>query len=142
MSLHKNNETIMKAFERLKSRKDEAVISGMYALLDAGLDYLHEAHESWMHHENETNTLGWALIHHGQVMEAVSQAKGEWTPGGDAVVRLREIAAEVPHDAFVGVILSDMANGWYRLDWEMGFLEYSATEVKNNFRRFFKPIAR
>ena len=136
----RNRTVIEKAFARLRQRKESAIADGMYGLLNAALDYLHEAHEGWMHHENESDTLGWALIHNGRILEAVSQSKGEWTPHGDALGRLQEIAGSVPSNAWVGVVLSDMANNWYRVDWEMEFLARSADEVRANFNQFFKPI--
>ena len=136
-----NKSVIYRAFARLRKSEEAVIREGMYGLLDAALEWLHEAHEEWMHHENENDTLGWALIHDGNIVEAVSQSKGEWTPNGDALGRLQAIASEVPSGAWTGVVLSDMANNWYRVDWEMGFLTYSKDEVKSHFHQFFKPIA-
>lgn len=141
MSYERNKSVIYKAFARLNKSEEAVIKNGMYGLLNAALEWLHEAHDEWMHHENESDTLGWALIHDGQVLEAVSQSKGEWTARGDALGRLQRIASEVPSGAWVGVVLSDMANNWYRVDWEMGFLSYSADEVKSHFHDFFKPVA-
>ena len=135
-----NNNVISKAFSRLKANEEEIVKKGMYGLLEAGLEYLNDAHEVWMHHENEADTLGWALIHDGEILEIVSQVKGEPTPYGNAIGRLQEIASGVT-DGWVGIILSDMTNDWYRVDWEMGFLFQSADEVRNHFSEFFKPIS-
>ena len=138
-----NKAVIDRAFNKLRKSEDEAITNGMYGLLNAGLEYLHEAHDMHrpgMYHEMEDNTLGWALIHNGKVLEVVSQSKGEWTPHGDAIGRLQALAAETPKDAWVGIILSDMANNWYRVDYEMGFLAYSADEVMEHFHEFFKPI--
>ena len=42
---------------------------------------------------------------------------------------------------WVGIVLSDMANNWYRVDWEYDYLAYSADMVKSHFNNFFKPIA-
>ena len=139
----RNKATIDKAFNRFINREEAIITDGMYGLLNAGLEYLHEAHDMHrpgMYHETENDTIGWALIHNGKILEVVSQSKGEWTPHGDAVGRLQAIAAEVPLGAWVGIILSDMANNWYRVDYEMDFLGYSADEVREHFHEFFKPI--
>lgn len=140
---NRNKATIDKAFNRFINREEALITDGMYGLLNAGLEYLHEAHEMHrpgMAHETESDTLGWALIHNGKILEVVSQSKGEWTPHGDAIGRLQALAAETPMGAWVGIILSDMANNWYRVDYEMSFLGYSADEVRDHFHEFFKPI--
>ena len=137
-----NDKVIDRAFTRLVKSEDSIVRDGMYALLCAGLEYLHEAHDPDLHHENESDTLGWALIHDGAVLEAVSQSMGPWTPHGDALGKLMSIVSEMPSTGWSGVVLSDMANDWYRVDWEMDFLTSSAEQVKANFRNFFKPVTK
>ena len=138
--LESNNSTIDRAFARLSASKEKAISDGMYLLLDAALDYLHEAHADTMHHENESNTLGWALIHNGTIVDAVSQAKGEFTPRGDVLDKLQQIASGVTRNGWVGIVASDVENGWYRVDWEMGYLLNSANRVRANFHKFFKKI--
>lgn len=137
-----NNSVIERAFSRMLQHEDEIIRNGMYGILDAGLDYLHEAH-GLLHpgerHEHENDTLGWALVKDGQIVEAVSQSKGEWTPYGDALRRLGDIARG--KKGWIGIVLSDMANNWYRVDWENDYLSYSADMVKDHFNDFFKPIA-
>lgn len=138
----RNRSVIEKAFARLRKSEEEIIRNGMYGLLNAGLDYLHEAHgqiHPGERHEHENDTLGWALVHDGNIIEVVSQAKGEFTPYGDALGRLEEIARETK--GWVGIVLSDMANNWYRVDWEYDYLSYSADMVKSRFNNFFKPIA-
>ena len=137
-----NVKTIREAFKNFVKNKDRVIEAGMCRLLDAALDYLHDAHEmqrEGLHHENESNTLGWALVHNGQIVEAVSQSKGPYTPKGDALKSLEEIASTFS-TGWVGIVLSDMKNGWYRVDWEVKFLNYSSQMTAQTFDDYFKPI--
>lgn len=138
-----NARRFRQGFARLQMRKDETIERAMYQILDKALDALHEAHESHgpgMHHEEENDTLGWCLVHNGQVIEAVSQAKGKWTPRGRALARLQEVVAEGPRLGWYGIVLSDMANDWYRVDYEIQFLHESASSVIENFHQYFRKV--
>lgn len=113
----------------------------MKQMLNAALGFLHDAHNMFranLHHENESNTLGWALIHNGQIVKAVSQNKGPITPHGDVLAKLNAIAAG--RSGWSGVVMSDMENKWYRADWEEGFLEYSRELTAQTFMEYFKAI--
>lgn len=138
-----NERVIDNAVAKFKERANKALMDGMYGLMNAALDYLHEAHELYkpdMAHESESNTLGWALVYNGKVMEVVAQDKGPWTPKGDALGRLEMVVSGVRSTGWVGIVLSDMANDWYNIDLEMQFLNYSIDEVKTHFHDFFKPV--
>jgi len=138
-----NERVIDNAVAKFKERANKALMDGMYGLMNAALDYLHEAHELYkpdMAHESEANTLGWALVYNGKVMEVVAQDKGPWTPKGDALGRLEMVVSGVRSTGWVGIVLSDMANDWYNIDLEMHFLNYSIDEVKTHFHDFFKPV--
>ena len=140
-----NVSTIENAFRRLTARKDETVGSCLCALMDAALDALHEAHEKMRtghNHESESNTLGWCVIHGGEIVMAASQSKGPFTPAGDVLMQLRMAVSDMPKTGWCGILMSDMANEWYRVDWEIDFMTYSAETVKRDFRKIFRPIAR
>lgn len=136
-----NDQVISRSIANLKQRKDELVKAGMYRLLEAGLSYLQDAHDNGMKHENEADTLGWVLIHNGEIVEAVSQARGPYTPKGDVLGRLEEMVSSMPRLGWCGIVMSDMANDWYRVDWEMSFLQTSVDRVKAEFGMFFKKVA-
>lgn len=138
----RNTAAINRGFKKLTEAKEKIVERGMTRLLDAALDYLHEAHENFrkdLRHEHEENTLGWALFHDGGLRMAVSQQKGELTPRGDALARLQALSSEHPK-GWVGVVLSDMANEWYKVEWEEDFLRFSAENTKAVFLECFKPL--
>ena len=144
MSFAENKLTISRAFTRFKRRKEEICEKGMYDLLNAALKYLDEAHDLLgggivYRHQTEDNTLGWALIRDGQIVEAVAHNGGKLTPYGDVLGRLQSIVSSFP-EGYCGVVMSDMANSWYRWDWEQNFLSYSADNIKEEFFNFFKPI--
>ena len=138
----KNEKAILRGVNRLKANKEAMCEQGLYAMLMAGLDYLEEAH-GLLHpgerHIGENDTLGWAIIHDGKIVEVVSQSKGAWTPRGDALGRLEQMASSL-RSGWCGIIMSDVANSWYRLDWENDYLNYSAMNVKDRFHTYFKSI--
>lgn len=135
-----NARRLRQGFARLQMRKDETIERAMYQILDKALDALHEAHDPDMKHEQENDTLGWCLVHNGRIIEAVSQAKGQWTPNGRALNRLQEVVAEGPRLGWYGIVLSDMANDWYRVDYEIQFLHESASSVIENFHHYFRKV--
>ena len=137
----RNRSVIEKAFARLQRSEEDVIRNGMYGLLNAGLHYLEEAH-GLLHggekHKEENNTLGWALVHDGNILEVASHSGEEWTPYGYALHKLEDIAAQTK--GWVGIILSDMANDWYRVDYEFDYLAYSADRVQEHFNDYFKRI--
>lgn len=136
-----NISAIRRGMEKLRKNKDRVVELGMYNLLNAALDYLHDAHENFradLRHENESNTLGWALVHNGQIVEAVSQSKGPLTPRGDVLAKLQAIASGTT--GWIGIVMSDVENGWYRLDWEADFLNYSRELTAQSFKECFQTV--
>ena len=138
----RNRSVIDKAFARLQRSEEDVIRNGMYGLLNAGLHYLNEAHgliHSGMYHVGEKDTLGWALVHDGQILEVVAHDGRKWTPYGDALHRLEDIARQF-NKGWVGIVLSDMANNWYRVDYEYDYLAYSVDRIEEHFHDFFKPI--
>lgn len=141
MGLKENNaRRLRQGFALLQMKKDGTIERAMYHILDKALDALHEAHAPDMRHEQENDTLGWCLVHNGRIIEAVSQAKGQWTPKGRALTRLQEVVAEGPRLGWYGIVLSDMANDWYRVDYEIQFLHKSVSSVIENFHQYFHKV--
>lgn len=138
-----NSAVIDKAFARLCKSEETVALNGMHGLLLAGLGYLEEAHgliHGGERHTEENDTLGYALVHDGNILEVVSHSGKEWTPNGNAIQRLEQVASR-SRKGWVGIILSDMTNDWYRVDYEMDYLAYSADNIREHFHDFFKPIA-
>lgn len=133
-------------FSQLSLGKDARIERIMYDVLDKALDVLLEAHDDkdnkagkGMHHANESDTLGWALIHNGSVVEAVSQLRGKLTDAS-ALNTLQELVKKCPKQGWCGIVCSDMVNGWYRVDWEIDFLNQSAESVISNMHKHFHKL--
>lgn len=137
-----NRATIKRGFRWLEKSEGEIVKKGMVALAEAGLSYLvdaHRQHAANMMHTTEDDTLAYAVAHDGVIVSAGSHngSGGEDMPG-DAINKARALLTGT--SGWVAIILSEM-EGWYRLDYENGFLQYSADEIRANFNQFFKPVA-
>ena len=136
----KNQKTIATAFARFQRTEEEIVRNGMIRLAQAGLAFLVEAHEQFqpgLYHPEEDDTLAYAVAEDGVIVESGSY-NGE---GGDIPGDARNKAVKLLSGTrgWVAVILSEM-EGWYRVDWEMDFLQLSADEVRANFHKFFKKV--
>lgn len=138
----KNENVIRNAFDRFSKNAENVIREGMRAMARAGLDYLIEAHilhDSIMLHTSETDTLGYAFGHDGLLIESGSHKGGDYDLPGSAQEEAEAILSGTK--GWVIIILSDM-EGWYRVDYEMDFLGYSAETIRRNFKDFFKPVAR
>lgn len=133
----KNKSVIRTAFSRLRAESDATVLEGMKRLTEAGLEYLLDAHDGGLHHPNENDTLAAVLAHDGQVVATIPHGGDDDLPGSASTEAARLLRGT---SGWIAIILSDMTNQWYRVDWEIDFLTYSADEIKANFQSFFKPI--
>lgn len=137
--LAKNKAVIRSAFSRLRADSDAIILDGMKSLTEAGLDYLLEAHERDMHHPNENDTIAAILAHDGQVVAKFPHEGSDDFPGSASAEAERLLRGT---SGWIVIVLSDMTMQWYRVDWEIDFLTYSADEIKANFQSFFKPITK
>ena len=137
--LAKNRAVIRSAFSRLRSESDATILAGMTRMTEAGLEYLLEAHDSGMHHPNENDTLAAILAHDGQVVAKFPHEGSDDFPGSASAEAARLLRGT---SGWIVIILSDMVMQWYRVDYEIAFLTYSADEIKANFHSFFKPITK
>lgn len=141
-----NDKLIQKGFTSLLVTKDDHIERVMVEVLDEALDELkmcHYDHPIAHHHVEETDTLGWALVHNGNVVKAVAHDGGIVT-SASALRTLREIVSECSHIGWYGIVCSDVTNNryrvWYRLDWEMSFLNYTASYTEHNILQYLKKI--
>lgn len=137
-----NRRVIHTAFTRLGRDADAIILDGMTRVAQAGLEYLlgaHDDHSPWMNHPIENDTLASVVAHNGEVVASFPHDGGEGDLPGNASDEAKRILRGT--SGWVAIIHSDM-KGWYRVDYELAFLAISADEVKANFNRFFKPIAK
>ena len=135
-----NRQVIQKSLARMLASEQERALAAMCKVAEAGLQYLldaHDAHEMFMSHTQETDTIGYAVAHNGSIVATRAHDGGGDDLPGSAVDEATRVLAGT--SGWVAVILSDM-QGWYRVDYETQFLFYSADMVKENFRRFFKQV--
>lgn len=143
MSYEQNNITkINRGFTVLADAMSRIISEGMERVGERSLDFLLRGHEvkhdgvAWRH-PSESDTLGYAVIHDGEIVRAVSHEGGDIQPWGDIMQVLHQVASEYPK-GWVTIVASDMANDWYRVDWEIDFLNYAADGVILNADEFFK----
>lgn len=140
MSESQNKRIIESAFKRFNARRESYLAEKFETIMRLGLDAVLEAHEMnpAVHHHNidERDTLGWAIFHDGTLVKSEAQDKGPIT--GNVLNKLEAIGSETK--GWVGIVMSEMTFNWYRVDWEIGFLNYSVEEIKRNFKSIFKPI--
>lgn len=139
--LQQNRSAIRRGFNRLRKDENTIIKKGMVEIAKAGLEYLvdaHNQHSANMLHPHEENTMAYAIAHDGTIVKAASyKGKGVDDLPGDAMNMATGLLSGT--SGWVAVILSEM-EGWYRVDYENGFLQYSADQVRTNFHRFFKPV--
>lgn len=135
-----NKNTIARAFLRFRKEEESIIREGMARVAKAGMDYLVQAHEqfqSGLHHPDEDDTMAYAVAHDGVVVESGAYNGGGGDIPGDAKNKAIELLSG--SKGWTAIIISDM-EGWYRVDWEMGFLQSSADEIMEKFTRYFKPV--
>lgn len=137
-----NNTAITRGLMQLIADRDTILQQGTEKAGDDALEYLIRGHEVQHNgkahrHIEENDTLGYCVLHDGKVVKAVSHMGGEIQPWGDVLETIREIALDYP-TGWVIVVASDMSNDWYRIDWEIDFLNYAADRVLLNWQDYFK----
>lgn len=135
-----NSRKIDYAFKRLKLNEKNVILDGMEKLAKAAMDYLieaHQAHEMFMNHIRETDTLAWALSQDGRVLRSGCHEGGESDLPGGAEAKAQAIASGT--HGWAVIILSDM-EGWYREDLEVNFLVNADYGVAQDFHKFFRKV--
>jgi len=135
-----NKRTITRAFRRLSTSEETVVKEGMCRVARAGMDFLLEAHTQGhydLHHPEEKDTLAYVVAHDGRIIKAEGHDGGDSDLPGDALSKAKAIVSG--SNGWVAIILSEM-EGWYRVDWEMNFLRYSADHIRDHFADYFKRI--
>lgn len=137
-----NDKLIQKGFTSLLATKDAHIERVMIEVLDEALDELKACHYDKLldpRHTSETDTLGWALVHNGKVVKAVAHDGGSVT-SASAIKTLHKVVSEGSHIGWYGVVCSDVTNNWYRIDWEMDWMNYTASYTEHNILQYLKKI--
>lgn len=134
-----NKQAIIRGLSRLRRDADEVMRIGMHEYLEAALDYLISVHKDGMLHTEESDTLGCAIVHNGQLIEVWGQDRGASAPDNSATEMLKQKAMSVPKQGWVGIVLSGM-HGWYSVDLELDYLNQTVDWSKGTFMNYFKPL--
>lgn len=135
-----NKSTIARAFSRFRKEEEDIIREGMVTVAEFGMQYLIQAHKQFqegLHHPEEDDTIAYAVGYNGTVIETGAHSGGGGDIPGDAMNKAAALLSGT--QGWSAIILSDM-EGWYRVDWEMGFLHSSADEIRDNFTKYFKPV--
>lgn len=135
-----NSMVIRRAFDRLCENKDRIIEEGMIRLAKAGLAYLvevHNAHEMFMEHVTETDTMAWAVSHNGSIVATGCHEGTDDDMPGTAQQTASSILSST--NGWVAIILSEM-EGYYRVDYEEDFLFDTSFNTASEFQTYFKRI--
>lgn len=135
-----NKRTIEQAFSRFRKEEEDIVREGMERVAKAGIAFLVEAHKQFregLSHPHEDDTMAYAVAHDGIIVVSNSYFGGGDEIPGDARSKAEGLLSGTK--GWTAIILSDM-EGWYRIDWEMGFLHSSAEDIRDNFTKYFKKV--
>lgn len=141
----RNNTVISNAFASLTARKDQIIQEGFIRMMEAGLEYLLEAHDEFRrkghnihwHNLDERETAGWMIFHDGVEVASGAQDRGPLEGS------VRDILLNLegrPQNGWVGYLMSEMTFDHYRVDYEIAWLLISSDNIKGNFSSFFRPI--
>ena len=135
-----NQQIIQKAFERLKSTKDEVIRAAMYGLLEDAVQIALDAHdEKHQSHIELGDTYGWMLVHNHRIEEIAVVATAD--NRGQATKQLRAKLKDLPSKGWVGVVMAGLepAN-YFSVRYEMGMLDFAIQMTEQNFFQYFKKI--
>lgn len=138
-----NDQVIKDALARFTAQKDAYIGEKLCELMQLGLEAVLEAHDApivggniFHHNLSEKDTLGWAVYHDGSKIGSGTQDRG--SVKGSVQEMMDGLFGGTK--GWIGVIMSEMTFDWYRVDYEVAFLNYSADQIKQNFHNIFKPI--
>lgn len=142
----RNDQVVKNALERLSRDKDVIIEDGMQRILSDAMNYAISIHDyEHFGHRTTDNSYGWCLLHNGEIKHIfVNDGRhGE----GEAGMQLRDAASSINKSGWVGIILASMTvtneKGrpiYFEIDYEMGVLDMTIDEIKDNFNVYFKPI--
>lgn len=161
MSRESNSKKITEAFAKATGRMDAAIIAGMSALLDAGMDYCLKHHDEvitvggetkhyhYTSHERMRDSYGWLLMHDGvEVARRIKPATGLTDKDGREVTGhanelLNAVRTEVTGSGWVGIVLASVVPpSYFHLQSEFKMMRLATKDLKHeDFNKYFKSLA-
>lgn len=142
MSKTSNNNNITKAFRLAKTGVQESIKNAMIQLLDLGVDYCLNAHDSkHQMHLQLGDSYAWMLLHNGRKIDSKIYAQGA-DPVGNATKALATVRRLVPHQGWVGIILAGVEPmTYFNLRYEFIPMRSGMTQLSSqNFDKFFNKV--
>ena len=166
--LRQNSRTIDKAIRSFVEQDEKIIIQGMCDLLSEAVQYALSIHdEGHQQHLQIGDTYGWALVNDGKMVAL--EVDGQRTIFGRAKAfvkralafnydqmenpslkfregqtarSLREAIQKVPKKGYVGIVMAGMkaSHTWFYVDYEVGILTDTISNVEQKFKTYFKPI--
>lgn len=136
-----NEQTIIRAFNKLSETKHRTIINGMRNMLQNGVQFALEQHliANVENHLHSGDSYGWAIGYNGVVLQ-MRVNTGESLQGMSVTRKLRELVSK-RKKGYSGYIMAGMKPyALYKFDLEVEFLSETSTMLEVEFHRFFKRV--
>lgn len=141
--LEDNANKIASAFERFRSASELTMLTGMKAVLDAGVEYCLQEHDNrHRHHADEGDGYGWILLHNGNELE-----RKLWGTDSDlrnnASEALTYVKSKASSEGYVGIVLATVKPvTYFNALYEFIPMRAGIRDLKSDdFTRYFKTFA-
>lgn len=141
--LEDNANKIASAFERFRSASELTMLTGMKAVLDAGVEYCLQEHDNIHHrHADEGDGYGWILLHNGNELE-----RKLWGTDSDlrnnASEALTYVKSKTSSEGYVGIVLATVKPvTYFNALYEFIPMRAGIRDLKSDdFTRYFKTFA-
>lgn len=137
-----NARKIASAFERFRSASELTMLTGMKAVLDAGVDYCLLEHDDSHPRHKEGDGYGWILLHNGvEVERKLYGTDAELR--GNANDSLNYVLSKSPGQGWVGIVLASVKPATYfRIVDEFAMMRGAIRTLKSDdFSKYFKKYA-
>ena len=141
--VNRNKRTINKAFRVMQKGVDATCREGMTDLLEKGVRYCLDAHDSQHQHHLETgDSYGWSLVRNGAELKRKIYAEG-----GDAIGNASSALDEVVRhgslpSGYVGIVLAGMHPvHYFAVRFEFYAMRKGMGQLSSEaFNKYFKPV--
>ena len=147
-SVRQNEKEIKSGFKELESLKDLIFEDGLQTMLERGMRYaieLHESDQNHFFHLATSNSYGYAVVHNGKVVALEVNSYGSHGKG-EAEAQLRDAARRTAKEGWVGILLASMEANFgkrpvfFEVEYEQGVLNSTANMTEQEFKQYFKPM--
>ena len=141
--MEENANKIASAFERFRSASELTMLTGMKAVLDAGVEYCLQEHDNiHRRHADEGDGYGWILLHNGNELE-----RKLWGTDSDlrsnASDALTYAKSKASSEGYVGIVLATVKPvTYFNALYEFIPMRAGIRDLKSDdFRKYFKTFA-